>query len=207
MNRQRVIVMGAAGRDFHDFNVVYRDDPAVEVVAFTATQIPGIANRVYPSELAGPLYPSGIPIRPEEELDRIIRDQRVQPRDGHAHRLAGARRGRRLRDPRSGPDHARQHEARDRRGRDAHRRRQEPDHALSGRPDRGSRPHARGGPPSDAIRQPHRPARPALRDARGPTTPPSRNARSTSRISMRDMSSSPGSTTRPSCGLPRPRPT
>ena len=78
MNRQRVIVMGAAGRDFHDFNVVYRDDPAVEVVAFTATQIPGIANRVYPSELAGPLYPSGIPIRPEEELDRIIRDQRVQ---------------------------------------------------------------------------------------------------------------------------------
>jgi predicted GTPase len=78
MNRQRVIVMGAAGRDFHDFNVVYRDDPAVEVVAFTATQIPGIADRVYPSELAGPLYPSGIPIRPEEELDRLIRDERVQ---------------------------------------------------------------------------------------------------------------------------------
>jgi len=57
MNRTRVVIMGAAGRDFHDFNVVYRDDPAFEVVAFTATQIPGIAERTYPAELAGPLYP------------------------------------------------------------------------------------------------------------------------------------------------------
>jgi predicted GTPase len=78
MNRQRLVVMGAAGRDFHDFNVVYRDDPAVEVVAFTATQIPGIANRRYPVELAGPLYPSGIPIVPEEELEQLIRDHSVQ---------------------------------------------------------------------------------------------------------------------------------
>ena len=77
MNRQHVIVMGAAGRDFHDFNVVYRDDPAVEVVAFTATQIPGIANRRYPAELAGPLYPEGIPIHPEEELERLIREHAV----------------------------------------------------------------------------------------------------------------------------------
>ncbi len=64
--------MGAAGRDFHDFNVVYRDDPDTEVVAFTATQIPGIAGRVYPPELAGPLYPSGIPIVPEAELDALL---------------------------------------------------------------------------------------------------------------------------------------
>lgn len=68
MHRQRVIVMGAAGRDFHDFNVVYREDPSVEVVAFTATQIPGIANRTYPPELAGLLYPAGIPATPTSRL-------------------------------------------------------------------------------------------------------------------------------------------
>jgi predicted GTPase len=70
--------MGAAGRDFHDFNVVYRGDPGVRVVAFTATQIPGIADRRYPAELAGSLYPDGIPILPEAELEAIIRDERVQ---------------------------------------------------------------------------------------------------------------------------------
>ena len=78
MDRKHVIVMGAAGRDFHDFNVVYRDDPSIEVVAFTATQIPGIANRRYPAELAGPLYPAGIPILPEEELERLVREHAVQ---------------------------------------------------------------------------------------------------------------------------------
>ena len=77
MNRERYVLMGAAGRDFHVFNVVYRDDPAAEVVAFTATQIPGIANRRYPPELAGPLYPAGIPIVPEAELEQIIRDHGV----------------------------------------------------------------------------------------------------------------------------------
>jgi predicted GTPase len=75
VDRQRVVIMGAAGRDFHDYNVVYRDDPSVEVVAFTATQIPGIDDRRYPAELAGPLYPAGIPILPEAELDRIVREQ------------------------------------------------------------------------------------------------------------------------------------
>src|SRR3990170_4018101 len=75
--RTRVLIMGAAGRDFHDFNVVYRDDPAFEVVAFTATQIPGIAERTYPAELAGPLYPAGIPIRPESELEQTVRDRSV----------------------------------------------------------------------------------------------------------------------------------
>jgi len=77
MERERVIVMGAAGRDFHNFNVVYRNDPTVEVVAFTAAQIPGIANRRYPAELAGALYPAGIPILPEEELAALIRDRAV----------------------------------------------------------------------------------------------------------------------------------
>ena len=77
MDRKRVVIMGAAGRDFHDFNVVYRNDPGVEVVAFTATQIPGIADRRYPAELAGPLYEQGIPIVPEGELKRVIRDEYV----------------------------------------------------------------------------------------------------------------------------------
>ena len=77
MSRKRVVIMGAAGRDFHDFNVVYRDDPAFEVVAFTATQIPGIAGRRYPVELAGSLYPEGIPIVPESELEHIVRVESV----------------------------------------------------------------------------------------------------------------------------------
>ena len=77
MDRRRVVIMGAAGRDFHDFNVVFRTDPDVEVVAFTATQIPGIADRRYPPELAGPLYERGIPIFPEQELERIIESERV----------------------------------------------------------------------------------------------------------------------------------
>ena len=77
MDRKRVVIMGAAGRDFHDFNVVYRDDPGVEVVAFTATQIPGIDDRRYPAELAGPLYEQGIPIVAEGELERLIRDEHI----------------------------------------------------------------------------------------------------------------------------------
>ena len=69
---RKVIIMGAGGRDFHNFNVVYRDNPDVEVVAFTATQIPGIDERVYPPSLAGARYPNGIPIRPEEELVELM---------------------------------------------------------------------------------------------------------------------------------------
>ena len=64
----RVIIMGAGGRDFHNFNTFYRNRPSYEVVAFTATQIPYIENRIYPPELAGPNYPEGIPIYPEDEL-------------------------------------------------------------------------------------------------------------------------------------------
>ena len=64
-NKHRVIIAGAAGRDFHDFNMVFRDDVTCEVVAFTATQIPDIDDRRYPPELSGKLYPDGIPIYPE----------------------------------------------------------------------------------------------------------------------------------------------
>jgi predicted GTPase len=77
MNTTRVLVVGAAGRDFHNFNVVYRGRSDVEVVAFTATQIPNIEGRVYPSELAGQGYPDGIPIVAESELEAIVRDQGV----------------------------------------------------------------------------------------------------------------------------------
>ena len=73
----RVVIAGAGGRDFHDFNTVFRDDPGHEVVAFTATQIPGIEDRTYPPELAGPAYPDGIPIRPEEELVALVGEERV----------------------------------------------------------------------------------------------------------------------------------
>ena len=75
--RRRILIVGAAGRDFHNFNVRYRDDETSEVVAFTATQIPGIEGRTYPASIAGPLYPQGIPIHLEEELERIVRDERV----------------------------------------------------------------------------------------------------------------------------------
>ena len=74
---KRVIIMGAAGRDFHNFNVFFRNNPNYEVVAFTATQIPDIEGRVYPPELAGPNYPNGIPIYPEEDLERLIKEKNV----------------------------------------------------------------------------------------------------------------------------------
>jgi predicted GTPase len=75
--RERVLIMGAAGRDFHTFNVCFRDNPAFEVVAFTAAQIPGIEARHYPRCLSGPLYPAGIPIHPEIQLEDLIRRQRI----------------------------------------------------------------------------------------------------------------------------------
>ena len=68
MQRTRVLIVGAAGRDFHNFNLVYRGREEFEVVGFTATQIPNIDGRVYPAELAGELYPEGIPISPESDL-------------------------------------------------------------------------------------------------------------------------------------------
>jgi predicted GTPase len=77
MTRIRVLIAGAAGRDFHNFNVVYRGRDDYEVVAFTATQIPNIDGRVYPAELAGEGYPDGIPIVPEADLERIVREREI----------------------------------------------------------------------------------------------------------------------------------
>ena len=74
MSKKNVIIMGAAGRDFHNFNTYSRDNDAYEVVAFTATQIPDIEGRKYPAELAGKLYPDGIPIYAEEDLARLIQE-------------------------------------------------------------------------------------------------------------------------------------
>ncbi|MEN3015232.1 MAG: cyclic 2,3-diphosphoglycerate synthase [bacterium] len=74
---KKVIILGAGGRDFHNFNVYYRNNPDYEVVAFTATQIPSIENRTYPSCLAGPNYPDGIPIYPEEKLEKLIKQYSV----------------------------------------------------------------------------------------------------------------------------------
>jgi predicted GTPase len=77
MEQQRVVIMGAAGRDFHNFNVYFRNNPACQVVAFTATQIPDIDGRVYPPELAGPHYPNGIPIHPEADLETLLCNQGI----------------------------------------------------------------------------------------------------------------------------------
>jgi predicted GTPase len=74
---KRVLILGAAGRDFHNFNVVFRHNSEYQVVAFTATQIPDIANRIYPRELAGPLYPDGIPIAEEKDLEKVIHEHDV----------------------------------------------------------------------------------------------------------------------------------
>lgn len=75
--RRRIVIMGAAGRDFHNFNVVFRDDPSCEVVAFTAAQIPGIEGRRYPGALAGPLYPDGVPIVAEHELASLCAREHI----------------------------------------------------------------------------------------------------------------------------------
>src|SRR5207247_10816559 len=77
MARTRVLIAGAAGRDFHNFNLVYRGRPEYDVVAFTATQIPNIDGRVYPAALAGSLYPDGIPILPESALEQLIREHEI----------------------------------------------------------------------------------------------------------------------------------
>ena len=75
--KENVIIMGAAGRDFHNFNVYFKDNPRYRVLAFTAAQIPNIEGRNYPPELAGNIYPEGIPIRAEEELVSLIRENHI----------------------------------------------------------------------------------------------------------------------------------
>jgi len=77
MKPKKILILGAAGRDFHNFNVVFRGDADYNVVGFTATQIPGIAGRRYPTELAGPLYPAGIPIFEEQDLERLIEEHSI----------------------------------------------------------------------------------------------------------------------------------
>jgi predicted GTPase len=77
MKTKKVLILGAAGRDFHNFNVVFRGDADYTVVGFTATQIPGIANRRYPTELAGPLYPAGIPIFEENDMERLVAEHGI----------------------------------------------------------------------------------------------------------------------------------
>jgi predicted GTPase len=77
MSKIKVLIMGAAGRDFHNFNVFYRNNPQFEVVAFTATQIPNIDDRKYPAELSGELYPKGIPIHPESDLISLIKKHKI----------------------------------------------------------------------------------------------------------------------------------
>lgn len=74
---KRIVILGAAGRDFHNFNTVYRDAPSSMVVAFTAAQVPRIANRAYPPSLAGPNYPAGIPIVTEDRIDELCRAEHV----------------------------------------------------------------------------------------------------------------------------------
>ncbi|MBP1742597.1 MAG: hypothetical protein H6Q48_4890, partial [Deltaproteobacteria bacterium] len=74
---EKVIIMGAAGRDFHNFNIYFRDNPRYNVIAFTAAQIPDIAGRLYPPELSGNLYPTGIPVHPESQLNDLIRENKV----------------------------------------------------------------------------------------------------------------------------------
>ncbi len=78
MSKIRTLILGAAGRDFHNFNVLYRDNPDYEIVAFTAAQIPDIDGRKYPAELAGELYPDGIPILAEDNLEQTIRDKKIE---------------------------------------------------------------------------------------------------------------------------------
>lgn len=78
MTKKRILIMGAAGRDFHNFNVYFRDNPLYKVVAFTAAQIPNIEGRIYPAELSGASYPDGIPIYPENELIQLVRNLKVE---------------------------------------------------------------------------------------------------------------------------------
>jgi predicted GTPase len=77
-HREKIVILGAAGRDFHTFNVCFRDDAGFEVVTFTAAQIPGIEARRYPAALSGPLYPNGIPIHAEQKLEELIRSETIQ---------------------------------------------------------------------------------------------------------------------------------
>src|ERR1043165_1177451 len=179
MSRTRVLIAGAAGRGFHNFNLVYRDRPEYEVVAFTATQIPNNDGRRYPPELAGSLYQDGIPILPESALEQLVREHEIDSvvfaysdvHDvlvRHARRLARACRRRVV-----PPDLAARHDARVRQAgrrdlRGADGLRQEPDHAPRRTPLPRQREARRGAAPPDAVRRPRRAGGAAVRALPGP---------------------------------------
>src|SRR3989304_3259277 len=137
--RRRVLTGGAPGRDFHDFNVVFRDAPAYEVVGFTAAQIPNIAGRTYPPQLAGPLYPAGIPILPQKGWEGLVRTRGGGPPP-----------------PRRRGDDAPRPAARRLHLRRAHRLRQEPPGALRRRRLPCGRAARRRRAPPHALRRPGR---------------------------------------------------
>ena len=178
MSTRRVLIMGAAGRDFHNFNTVFRDDPATEVVAFTATQIPFINDRKYPASLAGASYPDGIQIYDESELVRLIReldvDDVVFAYSDVAHEYVMHKASEVLAAGANfvllGPDATmlEGHDPDGRGHRGAHGRRQEPDDPRDRRRAQGRRQDGRRGASPDAVRRPRRAARAALRGARGP---------------------------------------
>src|SRR5918994_1075667 len=166
MTRRRVVIAGAAGRDFHNFNLVYRGREDVEVVAFTATQIPNIDGRRYPPTLAGDGYGDGIPIAPEASLEELVRSHEVDDvvfaysdvTHEHVMHL-----GSRALAAGASFDQAVRRDLRS-----ADRLRQEPDDASR----RGGLPRGRtarcGAAPPDAVRRPHEAGGAALRAVRGP---------------------------------------
>ena len=207
MGPRRIVIMGAAGRDFHNFNVVYRDDPAAMVVAFTAAQIPGIADRRYPASLAGPRYPDGIPILDERDLAEICRREAIDEvvfaysDVEHAHVMhkasialaAGA--DFTLLGPKRTMLEARVPVIASLRR--AHGRGQVADRTLALGAAQGARPSRRRAPPSDALWQPRASGGAALRKPWPISTQPSapsRSARSTSRTSRSATWSLPAST-------------
>ena len=161
---KKVIIMGAAGRDFHNFNLLFRDNPDYRVMAFTAAQIPLVHDRIYPPELAGSLYPEGIPFYPEEELEALIRDSRadlvvfsysdVSACGSDAQGLPGDRRGGRFPAPRRGPDHAPGRPAGDRGVRRQNRLREIPDDPENLRHLAPPGEKTGGGAPPHALRRP-----------------------------------------------------
>ena len=217
---RRVVIMGAGGRDFHDFNTVFREDTDMHVVAFTAAQIPGIDDRTYPPSLAGPLYPQRHPDRPRERARRPDPARgrrrsracvlRPRTRGGHAQGVDRPGGGRRLHLARPALDDAEQRQARDRRHRGAHRLRQEPDDSGRRSHPALARPVGRARAAPDAVRRPRGDAGAALRLARRHRrreAPRSRNARNTRRRSSWEWSCTPESTTRRSSRRRRQRPT
>ena len=161
MSKTRVLIMGAAGRDFHNFNTLFRGNAGYEVVAFTATQIPNIDGRRYPAELAGQLYPEGIPIYPESDLTSLIRDLKVdqvvfaysdvnnQYVMTKAATVIAAGADFRLIGPKDTMVRVQQAGGRGVRG--AHGQRQVADHALRGEPAPADGEEGRRHPPPDAL--------------------------------------------------------